>query len=110
MIKNELNKMQILAHRGIMYKYPENSIISFKNALANGFGIELDIHRTKDGSLVVIHDSNLKRLTGVDASVMDLDIEEIKKLNYHMKISGKTFAEKIPTLTEVLTLLKKHDN
>ncbi len=66
-----MNKIEILeelkkwdfAHRGLYdnINYPENSLISFKKAVENGFAIELDVHLTKDEKLVVVHDSSLMR-------------------------------------------------
>ena len=54
------------AHRGFHNKpkVPENSMTAFCHAAAHGFGIELDVHLTKDGRLAVIHDSSLKRTCG----------------------------------------------
>ena len=56
------------AHRGFhdKPKIPENSMAAFKRAMLEGFGIELDVHLTKDNQLAVIHDASLKRTCGVD--------------------------------------------
>ena len=54
--------MKIFAHRGYSGKYPENTMLAFKKALDIGvYGIELDVHKSKDGKLVVIHDEDIKR-------------------------------------------------
>ena len=57
-----------IAHRGMFdnIKIPENSLSSFKKALKYNYSIELDIQLTKDNILVVFHDSNLKRMTGIN--------------------------------------------
>ncbi len=55
------------AHRGLFHKpdVPENSLLAFKMACEKGFGIEFDVHLTKDGRLAVIHDTGLRRVTTV---------------------------------------------
>lgn len=70
------------AHRGLHSRQegvPENSMAAFRKALQHGYGIELDVHLTKDGQLAVIHDKSLKRTAGVDAEVSDLTMEELKR-------------------------------
>ena len=65
-----LKKMNLLFLKGICHrglhndKFIENGMLAFKNALDNNMALELDIHLTKDNELVVIHDSELKRVTG----------------------------------------------
>ena len=87
------------AHRGLHGKgLPENSMSAFKNALDNGYGIELDVHLLKDGNLAVIHDSSLKRTTGMKGYIEALTAEEIK--NYFLGGTSQT----IPSLKEVLDL------
>ena len=71
------------AHRGLHdlgRGIPENTLPAFKSAFNSGFGAELDVHLTKDGQLVVIHDSVLKRLCGVDSVVEDMSYDAIKGL------------------------------
>ena len=54
--------MKVFAHRGFSYKYPENTLLAFKEALKlDIYGIELDVHKSKDGKLVIIHDEDIKR-------------------------------------------------
>ena len=55
------------AHRGLYDKaagIPENSLSAFSRAVAHGFGVELDVHLLRDGSLAVFHDSDIRRMTG----------------------------------------------
>ena len=68
----ELRKFKY-AHRGFHDKpqIPENSLAAFRRAVEHGFGAELDIHLTKDGKLVVFHDSQLKRCTGQPGTLED---------------------------------------
>ena len=68
------------AHRGLHGEgVPENSMAAFRKALENGYGIELDVHLLKDGTLAVIHDSDLKRVTGREGHVEDLTREDLKR-------------------------------
>lgn len=96
---------QVMAHRGSSYNVPENTMLAFENAVAaTADYIELDVHETKDGEIVVIHDANLKRTTGVKKYVWDVTLDEIKKLD-----AGSWFGDEeeykqctIPTLKEVM--------
>ena len=88
------------AHRGLWNSiYPENSMPGFSNAVRNGFGIELDVHLTKDGQLVVFHDDNLMRMCGVDRDIHDCTLAELRALR--LKGSDCT----IPTFSEVLSIV-----
>lgn len=90
-----------IAHRGMFdnIKVPENSIASFKKALKYNYSIELDIQLTKDNILVVFHDYNLKRMTGIDKLIQETNYDEIKELKL---LNTKEY---IPTLDEVLNLI-----
>lgn len=94
-------KNLMIAHRGLFNNkdIPENSLSSFKMALDKNFPIELDVRLTKDNVLVVFHDTNLKRLTGLDKSVKDFTYSEIDKLKL---LETNEF---IPTFKEVLNLV-----
>lgn len=88
-----------IAHRGLHdLTICENTLTSFSLALERRYNIELDVHLTLDGELVVIHDNNLKRLCGKNISVSKLPLCEVKKL---FLWDGN----KIPTLKEVLSLV-----
>jgi len=70
----------IIGHRGVKGIAPENSLSGFKKAVELGIdGIELDVHLTKDGKLAVIHDMDLKRLSGLKIPIKQLTFEELKK-------------------------------
>ena len=90
-----------IAHRGMFdnIKIPENSIAAFKKALKYNYSIELDVQLTKDNVLVVFHDENLKRMTGIDKLIQDSNYKEIKDLKL---LNTKEY---IPTLDEVLKLI-----
>lgn len=90
------------AHRGLHDKptVPENSMASFRRALENCCGIELDVHLMADGNLAVIHDSSLLRTAGVDVMIEDLTAADLK----HYRLEGTE--ERIPLLGEVLALFE----
>ncbi|NLL71952.1 MAG: glycerophosphodiester phosphodiesterase [Clostridiales bacterium] len=90
------------AHRGLhnnKSEAPENSLLSFKKAVEEGYGIELDVQITKDKVAVVHHDYDLKRSCGVDKKISDLEYEDLKE--YRLFKSQ----ERIPSLEEVLALV-----
>lgn len=90
-----------IAHRGLHDETcTENGLKAFEKAIEKGKAFEFDIHLTKDGELVVCHDSYLQRVTGKEGIIEDLKLEEIKK-NYRL-LDG----EEIPTLKEVYDLNK----
>lgn len=96
----------IYGHRGYAAHYPENTMISFKEAAdAGADGIELDVHFTKDGELVVIHDAKVDRTTDGHGYVQDFTLEDLKKLNAANLSNTIEFAG-IPTLREVMDWLK----
>lgn len=90
------------AHRGLHDKpvVPENSMAAFGLAVEEGFGIELDIHLTKDNKLAVIHDSSLKRTCGIDLKIEDISLSEAQV--YFLEKSNET----IPAFEDVLELVK----
>ncbi|MBQ7583603.1 MAG: hypothetical protein IJT24_03240 [Lachnospiraceae bacterium] len=99
--------MKIWAHRGCSQRYPENTITSFTKAVElheRGLtGIELDVQLTKDGIPVIIHDERIDRTTDGYGFVRDYTLEELRTFHIH---TGKTEAERIPTMREVMELLK----
>lgn len=91
------------AHRGLHNAaegVPENSMKAFRLAAEHGYGVELDVHLTKDGRLAVIHDDSLLRTAGVDVKASDLTAEELSQY----RLEGTD--EKIPFLEEVLPLFE----
>ena len=87
------------AHRGLHGNgVPENSMKAFALAKEKGYGIELDIHLLKDGTLAIMHDSALKRTTGSDGVIEDLTSEDLT--SYHLEGTEET----IPLFKDVLEL------
>lgn len=69
------------AHRGLHNEsISENSLMAFERACAHGFGIELDVQLSKDGSVVVFHDDDLLRMTGDSRRVDAVDYSELKSM------------------------------
>ncbi len=100
--KREMKKYEgrKFAHRGLHNeKAPENSLAAFREAVENGYAIELDVRLTKDGELVVFHDDTLTRVTGIDKRVDELTLAELSELS----LLGTD--ERIPTFSQVLTLV-----
>ncbi len=102
--------MEITAHRGASIKYPENTMAAFRGAKKLGADwIELDVQQTKDKQIVVSHDTNLSRVTGVNKDIIDMNYSEIKKLDAGSFFNKKFKGEKIPLLKEVLEFAKKNN-
>lgn len=86
-----------IAHRGFHDDtHPENSISAFKNAIAHGYAIELDVQLLSDGTVVVFHDESLSRMTGNDGYLKFLTKQDLPMLKL------KSSKECIPTLQEAL--------
>lgn len=79
--------------------FPENSYSAIKRAIEYGFGIEFDVHLTKDGIPVVFHDDSLLRICGVDAKLKDYTFEELQQF----RLMGTE--ERIPAFTDILKLV-----
>ena len=89
-----------VAHRGLHDDIrPENSMPAFKAAIEKGYTIEIDVHLSSDGHIVVFHDDNLKRVCGVDKKVAKCTLKELKT----MKLKGTD--NTIPTFDEFLALV-----
>ncbi|MGX7051952.1 glycerophosphodiester phosphodiesterase family protein [Leuconostoc palmae] len=101
-------KTEIIAHRGYRIVAPENTIPAFEAALAyNPDMLEMDVHRTQDGHLVVIHDEKVDRTTNGSGYVKDLTLDAIKQLDAGSYKEPRMIGIKIPTLEEFLTFLKE---
>lgn len=98
------------AHRGICGDVPENSLAAFQECLKqNIYLIEVDIQRSKDGHLVIMHDITVNRMTDGKGRISELTLEQLQTFSLKEKSGGidaKLTDEKIPTLKEVLALAK----
>lgn len=100
---NELEEISIIAHRaGAMYA-PENTVAALKEAIAAEAEIaEIDVQQTKDGVLVILHDTSFKRTTGLSQKVWETDYSTVATLDAGASFSSLFSGESVPTLEEML--------
>lgn len=99
--------MKVFAHRGASGDYPENTILSFEKAINLPIdGIELDVHKSKDGKLVVIHDEDVQRTFKGKGLVKDYTLEELQNFKCRKFEFIDNDLCKIPTLEDVFELIK----
>jgi glycerophosphoryl diester phosphodiesterase len=100
---------EIVCHRGANRIAPENTLPALECALAGGFDfIEVDLHMTTDGEIVVIHDPTLDRTTNGTGPVCDHSLAELRDLDAGAWFDPHFAGTKIPILNEVLALLKRY--
>ena len=100
---------QITAHRGDNIKNPENTLSAFKAAKKKGADwIEIDVRQTKDKKIVVIHDANLQRTTGVDKNVSETYYKELTNYNAGYYLNRKK-EDQIPLLKDVIKFAVKNN-
>lgn len=98
-------KTLLAAHRGGALLWPENSLLAFRNAITLGAAfLELDVHLSKDGEVVVIHDPTLPRTTTGAGAVRDRTLAELRAFSLKDK-DGKVTDEGIPTLDEAVGIV-----
>ncbi|ALS03210.1 glycerophosphodiester phosphodiesterase [Enterococcus silesiacus] len=101
---------KIIAHRGSKGTHPENTLAAFKEAVRVGSdGIELDVQLSKDNQLIVIHDETIDRTTNGHGEVGRLTLAELKQLDAGNWFEENPMFQEIPTLKEVLLLLKNEN-
>lgn len=101
-----MTNTKIWAHRGASAYAPENTLEAFEMAVRQqADGVELDVQRTRDGELVVVHDETIDRVSSGFGYVKDYTLKELKKLRFN-KTHPEFEDAGIPTLKEVLKLLK----
>ena len=102
--------LEVTAHRGASVNYPENTMSAFVGAKELGADfIELDVQQTKDGKIIVMHDTNLKRTTGVNKNTWEVTYDEIKDLDAGSFLDKKYKDEHIPLLRDVIEWAKDND-
>jgi len=95
-LSKEKNEILIIGHRGASKVAPENTLLAFEKSIElKADYIEFDLRKTKDGEVVIIHDSNTIRTTGYDGEVRDMMLSELKQIDF-----GD--GERIPTLKELV--------
>jgi len=105
----------LLIHRGIVNKqYKENLLRSFKQSFKKGYGIETDIHATKDHEFICFHDFTLNRIFKKKRSVKNMEYSQIKKISTQnkkpiplLKVLLKTSKNKYPLFIEIKPTFSK---
>ena len=99
------HETKVMAHRGASTEAPENTIAAFQKAIDDMADyIELDVQLTNNGEVIVMHDSNAYRTTGVDANIVNMTYKEVKTLDAGSWFSDEYVGENVPSLKEVLEL------
>jgi len=101
----------VIAHRGASADAPENTLAAFELAINEGADwIELDVQETREGEIVVIHDSDLKKIAGSDLRVFDSSLAELQNVDIGSWKDPSFSDQRIPTLQQVLALCKDRVN
>lgn len=97
----------VIAHRGFSGAAPENTLAAFKKAIDAGADmVELDVHLSKDGHVVVIHDDTLDRTTNGKGNVASYTLSQLSEFDAGSWFNPRFSGERIPTLQEVLNLAR----
>lgn len=106
-LKNPISDYILVAsHRGNWQVAPENSLASIQSCIDLGVDIvEIDVQKTRDGHLIVMHDSDLDRTTNAKGTISGKTLDEIKQF-YLIDRFGNLTQERVPTLKEVMELAK----
>ena len=100
----------VIAHRGASGHAPENTLAAFQRAVELGATfIETDLHVTRDGRFVAIHDSTVERTTNGSGSVRDFTLSELREVDAGLWFDRDFMGERVPTLEEVLEFSRRHD-
>lgn len=106
-ILGSFDGVKISAHRGYSAKAPENTLPAFQEAIDSlADFVELDVQLTKDGEIIVLHDSNLVRTTGVNKFIWNMTFEKVRSLDAGGWFSKEYAGTQIPTLEEAIQLCK----
>lgn len=93
----------VVAHRGAAGSAPENTLAAIRQALADGADwVEIDVQETRDGQVVVIHDSDFMKLAGNPLKVWDGELAQIRQIDIGSWFDTRFSGERTPTLQEVL--------
>lgn len=109
-IKINSKNTKMVAHRGVSGLERENTALSFTAAgnREKYYGIETDVHRTKDGKYVCIHDGNTQRVSGVDMCIEESTLEEIQSVALY-DVDGKNRVDiRVPTLQDYINICHRY--
>ena len=100
-------EVAVTAHRGASIAAPENTMAAFRAAMEAGATyIELDVQRTRDGQVVVLHDGDLLRMGGDPRKLGELDASELAAIDIGRKYAPAFAGERVPTLEDVIDLVR----
>lgn len=106
-VETKKKNILVIAHRGASGYAPENTLASMKKAIEMKADMsELDVQETADGKMIILHDGSLKRTTGVDKNIWETNYADLKGLDAGSWFSEEYKGESIPTLQEVIDLVK----
>lgn len=103
------NAIPVAAHRGNSKYFPENTMVSFRSAVSlDPDMLEIDIHMTKDGEIIMMHDHTVDRTTNGTGLISQLTLEEIRALDAGSWKDESFKGEKVPTFREFLEFMKDY--
>lgn len=98
---------EIMAHRGASAAAPENTLAAIERAIADGADwVEVDVQESRDGVVLVVHDSDLKKIAKTNLKIWEATAEELRSVDVGSTFSAQFAGERIPTLDEVLQACK----
>ena len=101
------DRTEIVAHRGASAAAPENTMAAVRQAVEEGTDwVEIDVQETADGEVVVLHDSDFKKVAGVDLKIWDATMADLKNIDIGSFFSPEYNAERPPRLADVLAFCK----
>jgi len=99
--------VEITAHRGSSSRAPENTLAAVRAAIEDGADYaEIDVQETSDGVLVLLHDTDLKRIAGIDRKIWQTPYDEIRDLDAGSWFAPEFASERVPTLQQVIDLAR----
>jgi glycerophosphoryl diester phosphodiesterase len=99
--------IMVTAHRGHARAAPENTLSAVRKAIESGADyVEIDVHQTADGKIMVLHDRDLKRVTGLSRRLDELTYDQVRALDVGSWFSPEFAGERVPTLGEVIEVCR----
>ena len=106
LLARDIPDVLVIAHRGDWRYAPENSLEAVEHSIKNGVDVvEVDLQRTADGVLIIMHDATLDRTTSGKGKIAETSLEDIRKLTLRSGCGTRT-PHKVPTLEELLLATK----
>jgi len=107
----EMNRdVLVVAHRGAAGSAPENTLASIQRALADGTDwVEIDVQETRDGQIIVVHDSDFMKISDNPMKVWEGDLQDIQQIDIGSWFDPDFSDQRVPTLAEVLQVIKSSE-